>query len=204
MVSGATGTGKSVFLHKVINAIKDNYKNDVKLFLIDSKQVEFGKYKNVENLYKPVAQEFGDSVTGLAAVLDEIENRREQFKQKGVCFINEYNEISEEQLPYIVIVIDEASDLFGEQTVGGKLLKWIARYGNGLGVQLIVSSQMLSPNRLFPELKANLQTRVCFRVAEKEDSFLVVGKRGAERLKVGEFLYRGPCALKITKHKVEM
>lgn len=193
LVAGATGSGKSVFLHKVIKSLEKYSAKKVQLFLIDLKQTEFCKYQNNDNLLKPIAKDFNSAVLGLNYAIEEMENRYKIFKQKEVYNIEEYNKLySNAQLPYIIIIVDEAAELLGDGTMGGYLLEKIASTGRGKGVHLILSTQMLCEDRLYPSLKANLQTRVCFRVSDEEDSLIVVHQKGAEDLKVGEFLYVDP------------
>ena len=105
-------------------------------------------------------------------------------------------------MPNIVIIIDEASILLGENKEGTQVLKWLATQGHGVGVHLIIATQMVSSDLLVPELKANLQTRVCFPVADIDDSCLIIHEEGAEKLKTGEFLYKSPISPQVKKIKV--
>lgn len=203
LVAGKTGSGKSNFLHNAINYLAKNYsKEQVRLFLIDQKQTEFIKYSNLNNLYKKVAINYGDMIFGLYDILDELEDRKEKFIKNSVFNLEEYNALClEKKLPYIVIIIDEASALLGENKEGGHVLKWIAAQGHGVGIYLILATQMLAIDMLFPSLKANLQTKICFAVSDEEDSLLVVHEGCAEKLKTGEFLYRSPISPTVKKLK---
>ena len=203
LVAGRTGSGKSVFLHKVINGLINEPKENLRLFLIDLKDTEFSIYYNSKNLYKKVATDWGSAIFPLYDILDEIGEREEKFLKLKVKNIDKYNELvsSKEKLPHIVIIIDEALEFLRENTEGGHVLKWLACNSTSLGVHLIISTQRA--NMVFPELKANLQTRVCFRVADKQDSMNVIHDKGAESLETGEFLYCSPKETNIVKHKVD-
>lgn len=203
LVAGRTGSGKSTFLHKVINGLINEPKENLRLFLIDLKNTEFSIYNNIKNLYKKVATDWGSAIFPLYDILDEIAEREEKFLKLKAKNIDKYNELvsNEEKLPHIIIIIDEAAELLRENTEGGHVLKWLACNSTSLGVHLIISTQRA--NMVFPELKANLQTRVCFRVADKQDSQNVIHDKGAESLETGEFLYCSPKEPNIVKHKVD-
>ena len=206
LVVGRTGSGKSTFLHKIINGLKNKPKEDLRLFLVDLKDTEFYKYANIKNLYKPygpISNDWGAVIFGLYDILDEIEDRKEKFAKSKANNIDKYNELlsNEEKLPHIVIIIDEALEFFRENTEGGHVLNWLACNSTSLGVHLIISTQRA--NMVFPELKANLQTRVCFRVADKQDSMNVIHDKGAESLETGEFLYKSPHSYESKKLKTQ-
>ena len=202
LVAGRTGSGKSIFLHKVINGLINEPKENLRLFLIDLKDTEFSIYNNAKNLYKKVVTDWGSALFWLYDILDEIEDRKEKISKAKAKNIDAYNELvsNEEKLPHIIIIIDEALEFLRPNTESGQLLKRVACNSTSLGVHLIISTQRA--NMVFPELKANLQTRICFRVADKQDLLNVVHETGAEELEVGEFLYVSPQTPIITKQKV--
>ena len=204
LIAGRTGSGKSIFLHKVINGLINQPKENLRLFLIDLKDTEFSIYNNAKNLYKKVATDWGSAIFGLDDILDEIGEREEKFLKLKAKNIDKYNELvsNEEKLPHIIIIIDEALEFLRGNTEGGHVLKWLACNSSSLGVHLIISTQRVKS--VFSELKANLQTKICFQVADGKDSLLAVHKKGAEELKVGECLYRSPETPIITKQKVEI
>ena len=204
LVAGRTGSGKTTFLHKVITTLAKQNPSEIKLFLIDLKGVEFSIYNNINNLYKPVAENWVLAVLGLYNIADEIKSRIEKFNKLKVSNIDKYNEqvSPKEKLPNIVIIIDEACDLLGEKTKGGEVLKYIASNSYQLGVHLILATQMLNEKLLFPSLKANMQTKICFKVSDKSDSLRVVHQAGAESLETGEFLHKGVGEETATKYKV--
>lgn len=178
LVAGKTGSGKSTFLHKAIKHLTKNYsKEEVRLFLIDLKQTAFLRYK------------------------DYVIYDLEQAKSVLNDLVNKINaEVEKEERPTIIIV-DECCELLLDcETLS--LLKAIAAKGRAINAHLILSTQMFAPDVLVPELKANLQTRVCFPVADIDDSFLIVHEEGAEKLKTGEFLYKSPISPQVKKSKV--
>lgn len=175
LVAGKTGSGKSIFLHKIIKHLTENYsKDEVRLFLIDLKQTAFLRYKDY--------------------VIYDLE------QAKGILndLVNKINaEARKEERPTIIIVDECCELLLDYETLS--LLKTIAAKGRAVNAHLILSTQMFAPDVLVPELKANLQTRVCFPVADIDDSFLIVHSEGAEKLSVGEFLYKSPISPQIMK-----
>ena len=178
LVAGKTGSGKSAFLHKAIKHLTENYtKDEVRLFLIDLKQTEFTEYK--ENVICDLEQ--------AKSVLNDLVNK-----------INV--KIKKEEIPTIIIVDECCKLLLNCETLS--LLKTIAAKGRAIDANLILSTQMLAPDVLVPELKANLQTRICFRVADKQDSLNVIHETGAEKLKAGEFLYKSPISTQTNRIKV--
>jgi S-DNA-T family DNA segregation ATPase FtsK/SpoIIIE len=178
LIAGKTGSGKSAFLHKVIKHLTEDYsKEQVRLLLIDLKRTEFTEYK--EN------------------VICDLE------KAKGVLkdLVNKINVKIKKEETHTIIIVDECCELLLNcETLS--LLKTIAAKGRAIDAHLILSTQMLAPDVLVPELKANLQTRICFQVTNTKDSLLVVHEEGAENLKTGEFLYKSPISPQVKKIKI--
>ena len=152
-------------------------KDEARLFLIDLKQTEFTEYK--ENVICDLEQAKG--------VLNDLVNKISK-------------EVVKKETPTIIIVDECCELLFDCKTLS--LLKTIAAKGRAIDAHLILSTQMFAPDVLVPELKSNLQTRICFSVCDKEDSCLIVHEEGAEKLKVGEFLYKSPISTQIKRIKV--
>ena len=178
LVAGKTGGGKSVFLHNAIKHLTENYtKEEVRLFLIDLKQTEFIRYNNV--IYH---------LEKAKSVLNDLVNKIKAEAQK-------------EEIPTIIIVDECCALLFDCETLS--LLKTFAAKGGAINAHLILSTQMFATDVLVPELKANLQTRVCFSVEDIDDSLSIIHKTGAEKLKTGEFLYCSPQSEEIKRYKVK-
>lgn len=203
LVAGKTGSGKSYFLHKLITSISKTNKEQMQLVLIDVKNYEFDRYKSNENLYLPIANDEDSALNSLNSVFAEIDRRLSLFEESNVFKFEDYNKISENKLPRIIVIIDEAVDLLGYETKGGKLLQRIAALSGNTGVDLVLSTQMLCYEMLFPSLKANLRSKICFSVFEKISSLLAIGEEGAEKLKKGEFLYYNPSKGYTIKHKID-
>jgi S-DNA-T family DNA segregation ATPase FtsK/SpoIIIE len=179
LIAGKTGSGKSIFLHKIIKHLTENYsKDEVRLFLIDLKQTAFLRYKDYV-IY---------DLEQAKSVLNDLVNKIKA-------------EVEKEEIPTIIIVDECCELLFDCETLS--LLKTIAAKGRAVNAHLILSTQMFAPDVLVQELKANLQTRVCFPVADIDDSFLIVHEEGAEKLKTGEFLYKSPNSDKGRKLKTK-
>lgn len=178
LVAGRSGSGKSTFLHKIIKHLTENYsKDEVRLFLIDLKQTAFLRYKDY--------------------VIYDLEQAKSVFND----LVNKIKaEVEKEETPTIITVDECCELLFDCETVS--LLKTIAAKGRAVNAHLILSTQMFAPDVLVPELKANLQTRICFPVADIDDSCLIIHEEGAEKLKTGEFLYKSPISPQVKKIKV--
>lgn len=179
LIAGKTGSGKSTFLHKAIKHLTENYsKDEARLFLIDLKQTAFLRYKDY-------------------AIYD-----LEQVKSVLNDLVNKIKTEAEKEEMLTIIIVDECCDLLLDyETLS--LLNTIAAKGRAVNAHLILSTQMFAPDVLVPELKANLQTRICFPVAGIDDSFLIVHEEGAEKLKTGEFLYKSPNSDKVRKLKTK-
>ena len=102
-------------------------------------------------------------------------------------------------MPHIVIIIDEMADLLLDKRETGRLLLQLAEQGYGVGIHLIVATQMVAPDVLFATLKNSFQTKICFRVACQEDSQFVIEKAGAEKLSKGNFVYKGQTGQSVQK-----
>lgn len=178
LVFGKTGSGKSTFLHKIIKHLKENYsKKEISLYLIDLKQTEFLNYK--ENVFF------------------DLEKTKTYFTE----LVNKINTKCEKKEILTIIIVDECCDLLCDKEAF-YLLKTIAKNGIKINAHLILSTQMISEKVLEPSLKENFNTRICFSVANKKDSFLTIGKAGAEKLKTGEFLFKSEILSNVKKLKV--
>lgn len=197
LVSGASGTGKSVCLHAIIASIlfkKQPF--ELKLVLIDPKQCEFGVYQKIENLclaklsgdIVPIATSADNAVEMLSSLCLEMENRFNRLMSVKVRTIKEYNNKCPNngncEMPYIVVVIDEYSDLV---VTKGKVVEEyiirIARRAHAVGIHLIISTQRTSCNIVTGRLKANSPVRIAFRALTSADSRTILDRDGAQLLK---------------------
>ena len=198
LIAGATGAGKSVCVNSMILSIL--YKRSpqqVKLILIDPKIVELKLYNNIPHLLTPVITEPKRAFQSLQYCLCEMERRYALLDGMGVRDITSYNKrvvernICTEQLPYIVVIIDEFADLMA--TTGKELESTVARLAamsRAVGIHLVLATQRPSIDVITGLIKANIPTRIAFMVASKTDSRIIIDQVGAEMLLgKGDMLY---------------
>lgn len=173
LVGGTTGAGKSVMLHSIICNLKDR----AKLALIDTKRVEFSYYN--KNLYKPVAKSVNDGINLLHSLIDEMEIRFHKLEKMGVRNISYSN-----NMPYIVVIIDELADLmtYSKKEVQD-LLCQLAQKSRACGIHIIAATQRPSVDVITGLIKANFPARIACRVASQTDSRVILDCGGAEKLK---------------------
>lgn len=197
LVAGTTGAGKTIFLNSLILSLL--YKNGpdvLRLILVDPKRVEFTAYNSIPHLLCPVIYDAPKTVNCLNWLISEMARRFEILSVEKVKNIRSYNEkmIKEggkERMPYIVFIVDELADLImakgRELEVGIVRLAQLAR---AVGIHLILATQRPSVEVLTGLIKANITTRVSFRVASQIDSRTILDTSGAEKLLgSGDLLY---------------
>lgn len=212
MVAGATGTGKSVCINSIIMALLyQNTPEDLKFIMVDPKRVELSLYSGIPHLATPVIVENAKVINTLKWAVAEMERRYKLFQEIGARDIASYKEkrrngekrklvdsetgeMTEEDLnnvPYIVIIIDELADLMGShgKEVEGAIAR-IAQMARAVGIHLIVSTQRPSVEVITGLIKANIATRISFQVASQVDSRTVLDMAGADKLLGnGDLLY---------------
>lgn len=181
LVSGTTGSGKSVFLHSVITSLACNPNNY--LYLVDCKYTEFAIYKDVAH----VANEISGDVSALrftAQLVEEMDERNRQMERDGVKDFSDFQKIHPQERRK-VLVIDELSDLLSDRQ-GAKILVprllRLAQKGRSAGFHVILATQRPDSNVINGTLKGNLPTRVSFRTISAIDSRIILDQTGAERL----------------------
>lgn len=184
LVAGATGTGKSVSIHSLLMSLL--YKNtplSLRLLLIDPKRVELAHYHNLPHLLAPVVTAPKEAILGLRWAVKEMEERYKMLEQARKRDIVSYNSISEEFMPYIVIVIDELADLMASygREVEASVVR-IAQMARAVGIHLVVSTQRPSVEVITGLIKANITSRIAFQVASQIDSRTILDTAGAEKL----------------------
>lgn len=185
LIAGKTGSGKSVAMNAfLMSLLWQNSPENLRLILIDPKRVELKPYDHLPHLLTPVIVEPEKSVSALAWAVAEMNRRYRQLSEHGVRNLKEYNEkYPEEKEPYIVIVIDELADLM---MVAGKDVEAaicrIAQMARAVGMHLLVATQRPSVDVVTGLIKANLPTRVAFRVSSGIDSRTIIDGVGAEDL----------------------
>ncbi len=189
LVAGTTGSGKSVGINAMILSLL--YRNDpdhLKLMLIDPKMLEFSMYDDIPHLITPVITEPTKAITALANMVGEMERRYRLMADSRTKNIETYNdkvqrEGSAEPFPYIVVIIDELADLMMN---GGKEVELsiarLAQKSRACGIHLIVATQRPSVDVVTGLIKANLPSRLSYRVGQRIDSKVILDQMGAESL----------------------
>ena len=198
LIAGSTGSGKSVCVNSMILSIL--YKRsprDVKMILIDPKIVELKLYNDIPHLLTPVITEPKKAFQALQYCLCEMERRYAMLDHMGVRDISTYNKrikerhIAQEEMPYIVVIIDEFADLMA--TTGKELETTVARLAamsRAVGIHLVLATQRPSIDVITGLIKANIPTRIAFMVASKTDSRIIIDQVGSEKLLgKGDMLY---------------
>ncbi|MFH0969518.1 MAG: DNA translocase FtsK, partial [Patescibacteria group bacterium] len=212
MIAGSTGSGKSVCINSILlSLLYQNSPEDLKLILVDPKRVELSLYNGIPHLLSDVVVDNGRVVSALKWAIGEMEKRYVLLQETGSRDITSYNqkvlagekrkitnqetgEVTEEELnklPYIIIVIDELADLMGShgKEVEGVIIR-IAQMARAVGIHLIISTQRPSVEVLTGLIKANIGTRIAFKVATQIDSRTILDTGGAEKLLGnGDLLY---------------
>lgn len=185
LIAGSTGSGKSIAINSlIVGLLYQNTPSQLRMLLVDPKRVEFTQFNEIPHLLAPVITEPDKTVTTLKWALVEMERRYRRFQEVGSRDIDSYNgKFKDEQLPYIVIVIDELADLMATSAkeVEGAIVR-LAQMARAVGMHLIVATQRPSVDVITGLIKANITTRVAFAVASQIDSRTIIDVGGAEKL----------------------
>ncbi|MDR0841939.1 MAG: DNA translocase FtsK [Acidobacteriota bacterium] len=198
LIAGATGAGKSVALNGMITSIL--YKatpEEVRFIFIDPKCVELGIYTDIPHLLTPIVTDPGEAANALRWAVNEMEIRYKKLARRGVRNIDQYNAMlrspklwseteecePEKPLPWLVLVIDELADLMlaASKEVESSISRLAAK-ARAVGVHLILATQRPSVDVITGVIKANLPSRIAFKVASKVDSRTIIDGNGAEQL----------------------
>ena len=186
LISGTTGSGKSMFLHILINSILYKAKpSEVKFLMIDTKVVELSLYNKIPHLLIPVISDRRKALGTLAWLCQEMENRYVIFANKGIKNIEEYNEKQDnvEKLSNIILIIDEYADLIEiDKKEIEKYIYVLTQKARAVGIYLIIVTERPSINIISGTIKANIPTRVAFKLTSQIDSKVVLDTVGAEEL----------------------
>ncbi|PMC82302.1 DNA translocase FtsK [Anaerococcus hydrogenalis] len=204
LVSGATGSGKSVCINTIIMSILYKHSPDeVKLLLIDPKIVELSIYNGIPHLIMPVITDPKKASSSLFWAIREMERRYKLFEENHVRDISSYRDLTEidekiEKLPYVVIIIDELSDLM--MTAAGEVEDYITRLAQksrACGIHLIIATQRPTVDVITGTIKANIPSRIAFAVTSQIDSRTILDMSGAETLLgKGDMLFSPSDAMK--------
>lgn len=203
LIAGRTGTGKSVCLNAIISSIlMTKGPDEVRMLMIDPKMVELSGYATLPHLMHPVVTDMKKAEAILAWAVDKMEERYALLAKAGVRHICSYNQLGEEelherlqpedeeqkqniptQLPFIVIVADEIADLMMQagKEVEQHIIR-LAQKSRAVGIHLILATQKPTVDVITGLIKSNLPARICFQVASRTDSRVVLDEMGAEKL----------------------
>ncbi len=184
LIAGTTGSGKSVCINTILLSLLFRHKPDLcKFILIDPKMLELSTYEGIPHLLCPVITEAKKAATVLGWVVKEMENRYKLMTKVGVKNIGGYNSKHKLPMPYIVVIVDEMSDLM---LVAGKeienYIQKLSQMARAAGIHIIMATQRPSVDVITGTIKANFPTRVSFQVSSKIDSRTILGEQGAEQL----------------------
>ncbi|PNV80695.1 MAG: DNA translocase FtsK [Dictyoglomus turgidum] len=195
LIAGTTGSGKSMFINSlIISLLYKNTPETLSLLMIDPKRVELSIYNKLVGRYlrHPVVTEPKKAVFALRWAVGEMERRYEIFERKEVRNIEEYKNLNdEENLPYIVIIIDELNDLMMTSPKEIEdLICRLAQKARAAGIHLVVATQRPSVDVITGLIKANIPSRIAFAVSSQIDSRIILDDGGAEKLiGKGDMLY---------------
>jgi len=192
LIAGTTGSGKSVCINTIILSLLYRHTPDkCKFILIDPKMLELSTYEGIPHLLCPVITEAKKAASVLGWVVKEMESRYKLMTKEGVRNIDGYNTKHKLPMPYIVVVVDEMSDLM---LVAGKeienYIQKLSQMARAAGIHIIMATQRPSVDVITGTIKANFPTRISFQVTSKIDSRTILGEQGAEQLLgKGDMLY---------------
>ena len=204
LIAGQTGSGKSVMINTLLcSLLYRNSPSDMKLILVDPKQVEMAPYADIPHLLTPVINEPEKTISALKWAVNEMErrykllagekirnikeyNKRLQSRAKKIAIADENGNVQEHEdgsMPYIVIVIDEMSDLMmmAKKDVETLIVR-LAQKSRAVGIHLVLATQRPSVNVITGLIKANVPARIAFTVASQVDSITILDQSGAEKL----------------------
>jgi S-DNA-T family DNA segregation ATPase FtsK/SpoIIIE len=204
LIAGQTGTGKSVCLNSIIVSIlMTRSPDEVRMLMVDPKQVEFGLYQRIPHLLHPVVDDMQKAAGLFSWTVNQMEERYHLLKKAGVRNITEYNKLSEDDLrrrmnmidasdeeweeipqhlPYLVVIADEVADLImSAKEVESHIIR-LAQKSRAAGIHLILATQKPTANVFTSAIKSNLPARIAFRVSCKTDRMVILDRPGAEQL----------------------
>lgn len=203
LIAGTTGSGKSVMINSILSTILMRATpNEVRLIMVDPKRVELSGYNGIPQLYVPVVTDPRQAASSLQWAVAEMERRLKIFEKAGSRNIASFNTLVQEgkfddheqaveEMPYLVIVIDELTDLMmvAGKDVEASIVR-IAQLGRAAGIHLIVATQRPAAEVVTNAIKVNIVNRIAFKVATSVDSRVILGSGGAEKLiGLGDMLY---------------
>lgn len=211
LIAGTTGSGKSVMINSLlVSLLYRNSPSEMKLIMVDPKEVEMAPYKDIPHLLTPVITEPDKTISALKWAVNEMQRRYSLMAETGVQDIASYNkamsqksrnaeedEDTEAKLPYIVVVIDELADLMmvAAREVETLIVR-LGQKGRASGIHLVLATQRPSVNVITGLIKTNIPARIAFTVPQMVDSRTIIDRPGAEKLLgQGDMLFVSPNAM---------
>jgi len=184
LIAGTTGSGKSVCINTIILSLLYKFAPEkCNLILIDPKMLELSAYEGIPHLLCPVITESRKATAALGWAVKEMESRYKLMTHVGVKNIDGYNSKHKKHMPYIVVIVDEMSDLM---LIAGKeienYIQRLSQMARAAGIHIIMATQRPSVDVITGTIKANFPTRISFQVSSKIDSRTILGEQGAEQL----------------------
>lgn len=207
LIAGSTGSGKSVAINAMIMSVLfKNTPEQVRMILVDPKRVELGMYEGIPHLFTPIITEAKLAANALRNAVREMERRLKLLAANHVRNIDQFNklfehgseylfeDVNQEPLPYIIIIIDELADLMMlDRANVEESITRLAQMARAVGIHLILATQRPSVDVITGLIKANVPTRMSFRLATRVDSRTIIDSNGAENLLGrGDMLYLPP------------
>ena len=185
LIAGQTGSGKSVMINTLLSSLLyRNSPSDMRVILVDPKQVEMTPYQDIPHLLTPIITEPEKTISALKWAVNEMERRYSLLAEVKVRDIKSYNgKNPEERMPYIIIVIDELADLMmiAARDVEALIVR-LAQKARAVGIHLVLATQRPSVDVITGLIKANIPARIAFTVASQVDSRTILDGVGAEKL----------------------
>ncbi|MFO8052932.1 MAG: DNA translocase FtsK [Candidatus Omnitrophota bacterium] len=202
LIAGATGAGKTVCVNSLISSLLYKAKPDqIKFILVDPKMVELAPFAGIPHLIHPIISEAKKAFAALNWAVGEMEQRYKKLAKEGSRNIDAYNKKASENMPYIVIVVDELADLMtvARESIETAIQR-LAQLSRAVGIHLILATQRPSVDVITGVIKANFPSRISFKVSSRVDSRTVLDSMGAEKLiGKGDLLFLQPGAVKLTR-----
>lgn len=209
LVSGTTGSGKSIFVHSTImTLLMRNTPDQVRLVLVDPKKVEMSYYKDIPHLLCPSISDPKKALVAFRKLVDEMERRYNLFEANRVRDLGSFNRFAKENgiepLPVIVVFVDEYADLSEACKEIREPVVRIAQKARSAGIHLVIATQRPSVNVIDGVIKANIATHVALMVSNAVDSVTIIGEAGAEQLLGnGDMLVECPLISRAGKPRVQ-
>ena len=184
LIAGTTGSGKSVCINTIIVSLLYKLSPETcKFILIDPKMLELSSYEGIPHLLSPVITDAKKATSALGWTVKEMNSRYKLMSKEGVRNIDGYNSKHKLKMPYIVVVVDEMSDLMlvASKEIENYIQK-LSQMARAAGIHIIMATQRPSVDVITGTIKANFPTRVSFQVSSKIDSRTILGEQGAEQL----------------------